>query len=216
MPGAGCARSLACSVENTRVSHHGHTGVTRHSLRNGFNGFLRALPGDRAFLPPSPVRCASIVTRLNASVEASGPHDFAVRITRLRQKGFAGQGRRSSFGAFASTASRPTFVTMANAPLSGGMARSCRSDLPVGLSEIFLQRGLDTHATDLPVGQIISRPIRSNAEKRKPPPLSIVKTETTGISMSQVGANRTNGNRPAMSVDRGRSEVKDRRSNRRD
>src|SRR5215212_4289472 len=35
-------------------SHHGHTGVTRHSPRNGFNGFLRALPGDRALLSPSP------------------------------------------------------------------------------------------------------------------------------------------------------------------
>jgi hypothetical protein len=35
-------------------SSHGHTGITRHSPRNGFNGFLRALPGDRALLPPSP------------------------------------------------------------------------------------------------------------------------------------------------------------------
>src|SRR5205814_4494301 len=35
-------------------SHPGHTGFTRHSPRNGFNGFLRALPGDRACLPPSP------------------------------------------------------------------------------------------------------------------------------------------------------------------
>jgi hypothetical protein len=26
MPGARCARSRACRVENTRVSHHGHTG----------------------------------------------------------------------------------------------------------------------------------------------------------------------------------------------
>ena len=26
MPGARCARSRACSVVNTRVSHHGHTG----------------------------------------------------------------------------------------------------------------------------------------------------------------------------------------------
>jgi hypothetical protein len=34
-------------------SHHGHTGITRHSLRNGFNGLFRALPGDRAFLSPS-------------------------------------------------------------------------------------------------------------------------------------------------------------------
>jgi len=27
--------------------------ITRHSPRNGFNGVLRALPGDRAFLSPS-------------------------------------------------------------------------------------------------------------------------------------------------------------------
>jgi hypothetical protein len=26
MPGARCARSRACSVVSTRVSHHGHTG----------------------------------------------------------------------------------------------------------------------------------------------------------------------------------------------
>jgi hypothetical protein len=42
------APAAACAVvESTRVSHHGHTGNTRHSPRNGFNGFLRALPGDR-------------------------------------------------------------------------------------------------------------------------------------------------------------------------
>jgi hypothetical protein len=58
-------------------SHHGHTGITRHSPRNGFNGFLRALLGDRAFLPPSPAKVAS--RRLDTSVGASGPHDFAVR-----------------------------------------------------------------------------------------------------------------------------------------
>jgi hypothetical protein len=82
MPGVRCARSLACSVKNTRVSHHGHTGITRHSLRNGFNGFLRALPGDRALLPPS---SAKVVFReLDASVGASGPHDFAVRVSAAR------------------------------------------------------------------------------------------------------------------------------------
>src|SRR5713226_3527871 len=42
--------------KSTRVSHYRSTGITRPSLRNGFNGFLRALPGDRAFLPPSPLR----------------------------------------------------------------------------------------------------------------------------------------------------------------
>jgi hypothetical protein len=56
MPGARCARSRACSVVSTRVSHHGHTGNTRHSPRNGFNSLFRALLGDRALLPPSLLR----------------------------------------------------------------------------------------------------------------------------------------------------------------
>jgi hypothetical protein len=71
-------------IENTRVSHHGRTGnrpAFPHA--NGFNGFLRALSGDRAFLPPSP-RNAEALSRVDASVEASGPHDFAVRLTRVR------------------------------------------------------------------------------------------------------------------------------------
>jgi hypothetical protein len=72
------ASAAACAmVESTRVSHHGHAANTRHSPRNGFNGLLRALPGDRAFLPPSPVKITS--HRLDASVGASGPHGFAVR-----------------------------------------------------------------------------------------------------------------------------------------
>src|SRR5258705_12963750 len=72
-------------VERTRV-----TTSTPESpdvpARNGFNGFLRALPGDRACLPPSPadMSCLSPVgptqlRKLDASVGASGPHDFAVR-----------------------------------------------------------------------------------------------------------------------------------------
>src|SRR6202044_889130 len=51
------ASAAACAVvESTRVSHHGHAGNVRHSPRNGFNGFLRNLPGDRALLSPSPPR----------------------------------------------------------------------------------------------------------------------------------------------------------------
>jgi hypothetical protein len=40
-------------VVNTRVSHHGCTGEPGIPARDGFNGFLRALPGDRALLSPS-------------------------------------------------------------------------------------------------------------------------------------------------------------------
>jgi hypothetical protein len=39
MPGASCTRSLACSVENTRVSHRRHADIIRHSPRNGFTAY---------------------------------------------------------------------------------------------------------------------------------------------------------------------------------
>jgi hypothetical protein len=103
--------ALRAKVESTQASHHGHAGNTRHSPRNGFNGFLRALPGDRAFLPPSPVKIA--FHQLDASVGASGPHDFAVRKIAL-----------SSAAPPASTASRPASVTIASRPsVWDGMAR---------------------------------------------------------------------------------------------
>jgi hypothetical protein len=89
------APAASRGVKNTRVSHHRFTGKIRLSPRNGFNGFLRALPSDRAFLPLSPAQCAGDITsvrceasslvmrrhcrQLDASVGASGPHDFAVR-----------------------------------------------------------------------------------------------------------------------------------------
>jgi hypothetical protein len=47
MPGARCARSRACSVESTRVSHHGHTGNRPAFPAQWFYGLFRALPGDR-------------------------------------------------------------------------------------------------------------------------------------------------------------------------
>jgi len=46
--------------------------------------------------------------KLDASIGASGPHDFAVRFSAVRQK-HCGVHRIP----------RPTFVTMANAPLPG-------------------------------------------------------------------------------------------------
>jgi hypothetical protein len=56
-PAASCA-----NVESTRVSHYRHTGSIRPSLRSGFNGLLRALPGDRALLSPSPAENSASLT----------------------------------------------------------------------------------------------------------------------------------------------------------
>jgi hypothetical protein len=105
MPGVWLAHSLACK-ENTRVSHRELAETIRHSPRNGFNGFLRGLPGDRAFLPPSP---ADHLCRLDTSVEVSGRHDFAVRFacSRLLQQSVH-------------RIPRPTFVTIAKRPLLSG------------------------------------------------------------------------------------------------
>ena len=94
MPGARCTHSLACKMKTSiRVSHHRFAETLGHSLRDGVNGFLRALPGDRALLPPSP---AEIVFRqLDTSVGVPGPHAFSVRLGAARQR-----------AATASTASR--------------------------------------------------------------------------------------------------------------
>jgi hypothetical protein len=53
MPDARRTRSLVCKGRKHTSIRHRFAGITRHSLRNGFNGFLRALLGDRALLPPS-------------------------------------------------------------------------------------------------------------------------------------------------------------------
>jgi len=75
---------------------------------------------------------ARLLAKLDAGVEASGPHDFTVRVGTFRQ-----------IAPPASTASRPALMTLRNAPLSGRDARTNAPDLPDVLSEIFLQTGLD-------------------------------------------------------------------------
>jgi hypothetical protein len=68
-------------MKTTRVSHHRSTRIARHSRTRWFNGLPRALPGDQALLTPSPAD----YRRLDADLEASGPHAFAVRDRRIRQ-----------------------------------------------------------------------------------------------------------------------------------
>src|SRR6267154_5554229 len=103
MPGARRARSRAWWVVSTRVSHHGHAGSP---------GIPRAmvLTVSFALSPVTGLVChrhrRSYLRRLDASVGASGPHDFAVHLKRCSSKALS-----------ASTASRPASVTIASAPL---------------------------------------------------------------------------------------------------
>src|SRR5580693_9956857 len=94
MPGARCTRSRACRIVARALVTTVAPGSPGIPARDGFNSLFRALPGDRALLSPSPRGKTS--AKLDASVGASGPHDFAVRkITR------------SSVAPPASIASRP-------------------------------------------------------------------------------------------------------------
>ena len=66
-----------------------HTSIQVQRRQSGFPcamvyGLLRALPGERLFLPPSPLRRFAS-QELDASTAASGPHDFAVRSSHARQ-----------------------------------------------------------------------------------------------------------------------------------
>jgi len=54
-PGASSHPRSACIKSSTRQNHRCGQ-IIRPSLRNGFNGLCRALPGDRALLPPSSLR----------------------------------------------------------------------------------------------------------------------------------------------------------------
>jgi len=74
-------------VRTKRTSRPQVNRIIRLSLHDGLR-LIRAHPGDRAFLPPSlhgltiyrkPGWAGHISAKLDASVGASGPHDFAVR-----------------------------------------------------------------------------------------------------------------------------------------
>src|SRR6202022_3050847 len=87
--------------------------------------------------------------KLDAGVEASGPHDFTVRSKHLSSARPAiahGKTRPAIThvpNAAASTASRPASVTIAIRPCRGRDGEGYRSDLGQAGTEIFLQMGLD-------------------------------------------------------------------------
>jgi len=78
---------------------------------------IRDRPGDRLSCHHHQLE-ALASRQLDASTGASDPNDFAVRNDPSSPKGYAGHWRVRPRAA-ASTAPRPTFVTMANAPLLG-------------------------------------------------------------------------------------------------
>ena len=106
---AGCAartHSLACKQKrHASRSHHRSSRFTRHSPRNGFNGFLRALPGVRDVLVTVIGEMQSIVANL---APAKGRQNHTTSPSACRAARQAAQPRPPH--------SNPTLVTVAKRP----------------------------------------------------------------------------------------------------
>jgi hypothetical protein len=70
VPDAPMGSCAGWGSRHTRLGH-GYTGNIRRSARSGFNGLLRALPGDRhGFLSPSPIILRLRIRRRNRRLDA--------------------------------------------------------------------------------------------------------------------------------------------------
>jgi hypothetical protein len=86
MPGARCTRSLVCKGWwHTSVATTGTPGSPGIPARNGFTAYFALSP---AIGLSCHRRLRGLLRKLDASVEASGPHDFAVRVGAARQEHF--------------------------------------------------------------------------------------------------------------------------------
>ena len=118
-------------------SCHRFTGLNRHSLRDGFTTYFVLSPATGLCCHRHPCKLL-LVTRLNASNGASGPHDFAVRLKR----------RSSARKKRATTPKRPPhpvsrkMTIMIRPSFEAGRPLKA-TDLPSKESENFFARGLD-------------------------------------------------------------------------
>src|ERR1700728_622092 len=101
-------RSRVQDVVESAHEHTGHTGITRHSPRNGFNGYIVLSPVLRACWPPSPALLLADLTPAsgcqnhtscpsasNAFVKSTvGVHRIPPRVVDVAQRPFGGAGCR--------------------------------------------------------------------------------------------------------------------------
>jgi hypothetical protein len=131
MPGAQCTRSLVCEVvvqdahEYSQRSHRKSPGIP---ARNGFNGFLRTLPGDRAFLSPSSLR--SLLLKNLTPASRRQDHTTSPSASKTL----------SSSAPPASIASNPASVTIAIRPSNGVDGGDMKVICGFGKPEYFFKR----------------------------------------------------------------------------
>ena len=124
----------------------GSTGIIRPSLRNGFNGFLRALLGDRALLPPSLPR--SLL--LENLTPASGRQDHTTSPSASR--------RIRLHAACVHRIPRSTSVTIAIRPSArGGTTESIMLILANHEAKYFSPRGWTGICEASPSGKSVRR-----------------------------------------------------------
>src|SRR5882757_2356447 len=134
MPGARCARSLVCKIKK-------HTSIVT-TVTPESPGIPRAMVLTVSFVlsPVTMLGCHRrwrFTRQLDASVGASGPHDFAVRISILRPALACLILKRPPHPA-------PNVRDDRETPLCVGRdGGSFRSDLGSRRSEIFFAEGLD-------------------------------------------------------------------------
>jgi hypothetical protein len=109
----------------------------------------------------APGRAQHTSTRLDAGIEASGPHVFAVRISAVRQLA-ADRSREDPPCHHVSCLTlprpphpAPTFVTMANAPLSEQDGVRYRVICNFGKAEYFFSQGLTRRLQNSPTGKSV-------------------------------------------------------------
>src|SRR6202022_4070026 len=145
MPGARCTRSLVCSVLVAHeCSHHGRTGTPGIPARNGFNGFLRALPGDRACLSPSSAVLLADLTPASRRQDHTTSPSAATSFVRAPLA-------RPTLPRPPHPA--PTFVTMANAPPRDGTAPVLNLIWVCGEAEYFCKGGWTPNSLICPSGK---------------------------------------------------------------
>ena len=150
--------------------HNEYTGTPDVPARNGFNGLLRALPGDRALLPPSPHGLKVLSDpvepneppqdltpasrRQDHTTSPSASSAVVLRAAHRSRRAIRPALRIRTPDAAASTASHPASVTIAIRPLCGTRRRIYRSDLGRRGTDKFFAMGIDSpdHTKSSPTG----------------------------------------------------------------
>src|SRR5467141_2551129 len=150
---AAPAVSCALCIGRTHTSNNEYTGITRRSRTQWFYDLFRALPGDRALLPPSPadmvlskpgradLTSANLTPASGRQDHTTSPYATTSLVRSLCDRSQAVKPALQPFraqNAAASTASHPASVTIMIRPSGGvGWRESVEMICPTGEAKYF-------------------------------------------------------------------------------